>query len=77
MKQYMLKFRKIHAALEERREEPEYIQIFYEIESFLEVNFELISFTGIKELYEKMIETDSKLPDIDDVENMIGMIKFQ
>ena len=71
-----MKFKKIHVALEERRDEPEYIQIFYEIESFLEVNFELISFSGIKELHTKMIETDRKLPDIDDVENMLGAVRF-
>ena len=71
-----MKFRKIHAALEERRDEPEYIQIFYEIESYLEINFEIISFEEIKNLHGRMIELDKKLPDIDDVENMLATVRF-
>jgi len=48
MKYLLTKFRKIHAALEEQRDKPEYFQIFKEIESFLDVNFETISSIEIK-----------------------------
>jgi len=76
MNNLLTKFRKIHAALEEQRDKPEYIQIFKEIESFLDVNFETISSIEIKKQYEKMEQLNEELPDIDDVENLLASVRF-
>jgi len=76
MKNLLTKFRKIHAALEEQRDKPEYVQIFKEIESFLDVNFETISSIEIKKQYEKMEQLNEELPDIDDVENLLASVRF-
>jgi len=71
MKKYLEKFRKIHTALLERRDDPEYQEIFLEIEQFLDIVFDSLNFDEIEDYFKRMQALDEMLPDIDDVENMM------
>jgi hypothetical protein len=54
MKKYLEKFRKIHTALLERRDDPEYQEIFLEIEQFLDIVFDSLNFDDIEDHFKRM-----------------------
>lgn len=71
------KFRKIHEALADRRQESDYKDVFTEIDMFLSADYEHMAFVEIERLHKKMEILDQQLPDIDDVENMLAGVRFQ
>jgi hypothetical protein len=77
MKRYLKKFDQIYQALYDRKDEPEYKEIFNELELYLLKNYETMKFMDIKKFHDEMQILDQKLPDIDDVEDMLTAVRFQ
>lgn len=71
MLKYIGKFKVIHSALQDRKTDPEYQELFVEIEQYMLINFDNISFEDIEDLYKQMKALNDMLPEIDDVENMM------
>ena len=71
MLKYIGKFKIIHSALQDRKNDPEYQELFVEIEQYMVINFDTISFEDIEDLYKQMKALNDMLPEIDDVENMM------
>ena len=77
MKRYLKKFDQIYQALYDRKDEEEYKEIFNELEIYLLKNYESMNYMEIKKFHDEMQILDQKLPDIDDVEDMLTAVKFQ
>ena len=71
IKRHLFKFRKIYNALIDRKNEPEYQEIFTEIEQFLQYSFDQIDFEELKDLFSRMRQLDELLPDLEEVETII------
>ena len=71
MLKYIGKFKIIHSALQDRKTDPEYQELFLEIEQYMVINFDTTSFEDIEDLYKQMKALNDMLPEIDDVENMM------
>jgi len=71
IKRHLFKFRKIYNALIDRKSEPEYQEIFREIEQFLQYSFDQIDFVELKDLFSRMKQLDELLPDLEEVETII------
>ena len=77
MKRYLKKFDQIYQALYDRKDEAEYKDIFNELEVYLLKSYETMKYTDIKKFHDEMQILDQKLPDIDDVEDMLTAVRFQ
>lgn len=77
MKKYMKKFDQIYQALYDRKDEAEYKDIFNELELYLTKEYDSMKFVDIKKFHDEMAILDQKLPDIDDVEDMLTAVRFQ
>lgn len=71
------KFKMINEALEDRQNEPEFKDIFREVQLYIEMDIESLSFADIEKHKAKMESLDKKLPDIGDLEGMLSSVKFQ
>lgn len=54
MKRYLKKFDQIYQALYDRKDEPEYKEIFNELELYLLKNYETMKFMDIKKFHDEM-----------------------
>ena len=77
IQKHLKKFDQIHQALYDRKDEEEYKEIFNELELYLQKNYEDMQFKEIETNFKKMEILDQKLPDIDDVEDMLSAVRFQ
>lgn len=77
IQKHLTKFRKIHSALSGGSDFNEYKPILDEINVFLHADWETMQFVDIEKYHMKMEGLDQKLPDIEDVENMLGALRFQ
>lgn len=77
MQKYLKKFDQIHQALYDRKDEPEYKEIFSELDQYLGADYESMNYAQIENQHGKMMTLDQKLPDIDDVEDMLSAVRFQ
>ena len=77
IQKYMKKFNTIHLALFDKRDEAEYKAIFAELDQYLNADIKNMSFNDIKHLHGQMAILDGKLPNIEDVEDMLSAVRFE
>lgn len=77
IQKYIKKFNTIHLALYDKRNEQEYKQTFVELDSFLNLDVKNMGFNEIKKAAGEMQKLDAKLPNIDDVEDMLSAVRFE
>lgn len=71
------KFELINEALHEKKDEPEFKDIYKDVQYYIDLDQSSMTFDQIEELHHKMKKLDKKLPDIADLESMISTVRFQ
>lgn len=71
------KFELINEALHEKKDEPEFKEIYRDVQYYIDLDQSSMTFDQIEELHHKMKKLDKKLPDIADLESMISTVRFQ
>lgn len=74
---HIKKFKMIHEALEEQKDEPEFRDIYNQVGQFMNVEVKYLTFFEVEQLHLRMIALNKKLPDIADLEAMLSSVRFQ
>jgi len=77
IEKHLKKFSLNNAALAEKKNEPEFKDIYDDVQYYIDLDLSTQTFDQIEELHHKMKKLDKKLPDIADLESMISTVRFQ